>query len=85
MSATSIHTPTGRLASEHPGVVRLAKAGWLAKGIVYAVAGVLILLLAGSALAWCRSPTVCSPPTPGASAALRPPTDGALRRGRSPR
>ena len=40
MSTSPIHTqpamgnPVGRLTAEHPGLVKLGRAGWLAKGIV---------------------------------------------------
>ena len=35
--------PVGRLAREHPGVVKLGRAGWFAKGVVYIVPGALAL------------------------------------------
>jgi hypothetical protein len=35
-----------RFASEHPTLVRLAQVGWVAKGIVYSLTGVLALLVA---------------------------------------
>jgi hypothetical protein len=44
--------PTGRLAAEHPGLVRLGRAGWLAKGVVYLLAGFLALLLAARSFGW---------------------------------
>jgi Domain of Unknown Function (DUF1206) len=44
--------PVGRLAAEHPGVVKIGRAGWFAKGCVYLIAGVLALLLAAKASGW---------------------------------
>lgn len=42
----------GRLTTEHPMVVRLGRGGWLAKGVVYLLAGGLALLVAARALGW---------------------------------
>lgn len=44
--------PVGQLAQEHPGLVKFGRVGWLAKGIVYVVAGVLALMLAWKASTW---------------------------------
>ncbi len=46
------HNPVGRLASDHPGVVKFGRAGWFAKGVVYVVAGVLALSIAAKASGW---------------------------------
>jgi hypothetical protein len=46
------HNPVGQLAQEHPGLVKFGRAGWLAKGIVYLVAGVLALMVASKASGW---------------------------------
>jgi hypothetical protein len=56
-STSAGNNPTGRLVAEHPGVVRFGKAGWFAKGAVYAVAGVLALVIVGEAKGWSDSPT----------------------------
>ena len=40
-SHISVPNPTGRLVAEHPGMVKLGRAGWAAKGVVYTIAGVL--------------------------------------------
>ncbi len=40
-TASPTNNPTGRLVAEHPRIVRIAKFGWFAKGVVYAVAGFL--------------------------------------------
>ena len=49
---SSSKNPTGRLVAEHPAVVRFGKAGWLAKGVVYCIAGVLALVIVGKARGW---------------------------------
>ena len=49
------HLQVGRLAVEHPGLVRIGRAGWLAKGVVYIVAGSLSLLIAVRASGWSRA------------------------------
>jgi Domain of Unknown Function (DUF1206) len=46
------HNPTGRLAAEHPGVVKLGRAGWFAKGVVYLLAGLLALVIVGQSFGW---------------------------------
>jgi hypothetical protein len=51
------HNPVGRLASGHPGIVKLGRAGWFAKGVVYLVAGVLALLIAVKASGWSSAVT----------------------------
>lgn len=53
MTATQhVDNPVGRLAQEHPGLVKFGRAGWLAKGIVYLIAGILALMLAWQASRW---------------------------------
>ena len=58
MSTSPIHTrsamrnPVGRLTADHPGLVKLGRAGWLTKGIVYVIAGVLALGVAAKASGW---------------------------------
>jgi len=49
------HNPTGRLAAQHPGVVKLGRAGWFAKGVVYFLAGFLALVIVGRAYGWTNS------------------------------
>src|SRR6476659_1779112 len=46
------HNPTGRLAAQHPGVVKLGRAGWFAKGVVYLLAGFLALVIVSQAYGW---------------------------------
>ncbi len=48
----NIHNPVGRLAAEHPGVVKIGRAGWFAKGVVYVIAGFLALSIAAKASGW---------------------------------
>jgi hypothetical protein len=51
MSSTYANN-VGRLTSEHPGVVKIGRIGWLAKGIVYIIAGYLALSIASKASGW---------------------------------
>jgi len=46
------NNPVAQVAGEHPGLVKLGKAGWFAKGVVYIVAGLLALLIAAKASGW---------------------------------
>jgi hypothetical protein len=49
---SSASNPIGHLALEHPGLVRLGRAGWCAKGVVYLLAGFLALGVAAKASGW---------------------------------
>ncbi len=49
------HNPVGRVTGDHPGLVKVGRAGWFAKGIVYVGAGVLALLVAAKATGWSRA------------------------------
>ena len=51
------HNPVGRLAGDHPGVVKVGRAGWFAKGVIYLIAGVLALLIAARASGWSHAAT----------------------------
>ena len=53
----SAENPVGRLTAQHPGVVKIGRAGWFAKGIVYVIAGVLALSVAAKASGWSNSPS----------------------------
>lgn len=55
--AGSIHNPVGNFAAEHPGAVKVGRAGWFAKGVVYVIAGYLALLIAAKAGGWTTNPT----------------------------
>jgi hypothetical protein len=50
--AANVHNPVGRLASDHPGVVKIGRVGWFAKGVVYLIAGFLALSVAAKASGW---------------------------------
>ena len=51
----SQHSGGSHLAADHPGVVKIGRVGWLAKGVVYIVAGILALLIAAKASGWSRA------------------------------
>ena len=51
-SQISVPNPTGRLVAEHPGIVKLGRAGWAAKGVVYTIAGILAATVVFAALGW---------------------------------
>jgi len=44
--------PTGRLAAEHPEIVKLGRAGWFAKGVIYLLAGLLVLVIVAQSFGW---------------------------------
>ena len=52
----SVHNPVGSLTAQHPGVVKIGRAGWFAKGVVYVIAGYLALSVAAKAGGWAKSP-----------------------------
>jgi hypothetical protein len=54
----AIQNPVGRLTAEHPGVVKIGRAGWCAKGVVYLIAGFLALSVAAKASAWSDTTSV---------------------------
>jgi len=54
---STLHNPVGNLAAEHPGAVKIGRAGWFAKGVVYVIAGVLALQVAAKAAGWADSPS----------------------------
>jgi hypothetical protein len=51
-TAPLIHNPTGRLVSEHPGLVKVGRVGWFAKGVVYLLAGVLAVVIVAQSFGW---------------------------------
>ncbi len=72
--------PVGRLTRDHPTVVKFGRVGWLAKGVVYVVAGVLALIVAAKASGWSKAaaaPTKEASPT-GALATIAHMSGGAL-------
>ena len=50
-----MHNPVGHLVVDHPGVVKIGRAGWFAKGAVYTIAGFLALSVAAKASGWADS------------------------------
>lgn len=50
------HNPLRRLSTDHPAVVKVGRIGWLAKGVVYVVAGFLALSVAAQASGWTDAP-----------------------------
>jgi len=55
--APNLHNPVGELAAEHPGLVKIGRAGWFAKGVIYVLAGILALQVAAKASGFSKSPT----------------------------
>jgi len=54
----------GRLSADHPLVVKLGRAGWFAKGLVYVVAGVLAVLIAAKASGWASATSATKEASP---------------------
>ena len=52
LSKSVPHNPVGHVVAAHPSFVRLARAGWLAKGVVYVLAGVLALVIVARSFGW---------------------------------
>jgi hypothetical protein len=56
MNHTAIaHNPVGRMAADHPAIIKLGRMGWFAKGAVYVLAGVLAVRLAQQASGWSQT------------------------------
>lgn len=47
--------PIGHLTSDHSAIVKLGRVGWLAKGVVYVLAGGLALLVVRRSLGWSKA------------------------------
>ena len=56
-TASMTHDPVGRVATEHPSIVKLGRVGWLAKGIVYLLAGALALVVVARSFGWSTAVT----------------------------
>ncbi len=53
VTATSLRHRTSRqLLAAHPAIVRLGRLGWLAKGMVYVLAGILAAAVAARSVGW---------------------------------
>lgn len=50
-----VHNPVGQLASEHPGLVKIGRVGWFAKGVVYLIAGIIAVAVAAKGPGWSGS------------------------------
>jgi len=50
------HDPVGHITALHPAIVKLGRVGWLAKGIVYVLAGGLALLVVERSFGWSDAP-----------------------------
>ena len=55
--APNLHNPVGELAAQHPGLVKIGRAGWFAKGVVYVLGGILALEVAARASGVAKKPT----------------------------
>ena len=51
-TASIAHDPVGRVTAAHPSIVKLGRVGWLAKGVVYLLAGGLALLVVVRSFGW---------------------------------
>jgi hypothetical protein len=56
MATTHALRSAASVATEHPGAVKVVKVGWLGKGIVYLLAGILALVVVAHSFGW-SSPT----------------------------
>jgi hypothetical protein len=72
------HNPVGRVVTNHPGVVKFGRAGWFAKGVVYVVAGLLALLIAGKASGWSTTAATKEASPTGALKTIAQVSGGAL-------
>jgi hypothetical protein len=77
--ATSALTsnPASRVAVQHPAVWKVGRIGWAAKGVVYAIAGVLAITVALKSVGWSSSTNGEASPT-GAIKTVRNTAGGAV-------
>jgi hypothetical protein len=54
----------GTMVSNHPTLVRVGRVGWLAKGVVYVLCGLLALLLAVRSFGWSAGTTAAGEASP---------------------
>lgn len=72
-------SPLRGLTVEHPGVVRVGRIGWFAKGVVYAIAGYLALSVAAKASGWANPAAASQEASPtGAIKTVAASTGGTL-------
>lgn len=50
-----VHNPVGRVAGDHPGLVKVGRIGWFAKGVVYFIAGIIAVAVAVKGPGWSGS------------------------------
>ncbi|MEQ1698495.1 MAG: DUF1206 domain-containing protein [Ilumatobacteraceae bacterium] len=68
-----------RFTADHPGIVACGRAGWCAKGLVYVIAGALILAVAAKASGWATTAAANEEASPtGAFATVADSTGGSL-------
>lgn len=48
------HNPVGQLTTKHPTIVKFGRVGWLAKGVVYLLAGGLALHVVNRSFGWTK-------------------------------
>jgi hypothetical protein len=60
-SHISVSNPTARIVADHPGLVRLGRAGWAAKGVVYTIAGLLAATVVLASFGWSSPNQEASP------------------------
>lgn len=53
----AVSNPTGRVVASHPRLVKVGRAGWAAKGVVYVVAGILAVMVALRSIGWSKQTT----------------------------
>ena len=63
-SISITHDPIRRATAEHPAILKIGRIGWLAKGVVYLLAGGLALLVVGRSFGWSQLPTGASEASP---------------------
>lgn len=63
-SMSIAHDPIRRTTAEHPEILKVGRFGWLAKGVVYLLAGGLALLVAGRSFGWSQVPAASKEASP---------------------
>jgi hypothetical protein len=61
---TFTQNPVARVASQHPAIVKLGRVGWLAKGVVYLLAGGLALIVVARSFGWSTPATASNEASP---------------------
>ena len=76
---TSVLTsnPTARVTARHPGVVKIGRIGWAAKGVVYFIAGFLAIMIVVKSYGWSSANNKEASPT-GAIKTIAGTTGGPL-------